>query len=485
MPKPETERIHDLSVRTGIFRSKLIEEFGLVDTAGEATGKDAPVHSVWELFNEKTGDPELLNKLLKETPMQLVKFNQVRRNFTSRDKEQDRRLLRVSATRHVPLAVWAHWVTTHSWFVNFIIFIIVLNAILLGISTDLDEAVYPEVIQAFTLIDQISLIIYFSEMVLKWIDSFWGYWESGWNVFDFTVTSVSVIPEIFGLVNGGSPSFIRLAKNLRVFRVLRSLKLLGQFENLRIIVSTILTAFSSMGFILLLVAVMIYIFAVFGISLFQSYTNSTRTDLFYHQRFSNLWQAIITLFQIMTFDHWYAITQDIAQVVNIGIVAVYVILWIWLAAFVFRNVFIGVMVKNFEQIAEKLTAEVKKERRELSRKVQRKKLDNMLEVQRNRMNPRKSLAQVGMPGPADGVGETENAPAIPALMSDAMDIDKWEATVKESFAKDQKDRDSDVLWPRDTLFNYLQLMEKLQENMKEYQELQLMAAWALMEMHDS
>ena len=48
-----------------------------------------------------------------------------------------------------------------------------------------------------------------------------------------------------------------------------------------------------------------------------------------------------------------------------------------------------------------------------------------------------------------------------------------------------KDNSAETMWPRDTLFEYLQTMEKLQENMQEYQELQHIAACALFEIAES
>ena len=47
------------------------------------------------------------------------------------------------------------------------------------------------------------------------------------------------------------------------------------------------------------------------------------------------------------------------------------------------------------------------------------------------------------------------------------------------------DKQTETLWPRDTLFDYLQALERLQENVKEYQELQHMAAVALMQIYDT
>ena len=58
---------------------------------------------------------------------------------------------------------------------------------------------------------------------------------------------------------------------------------------------------------------------------------------------SGLGNALISVFQILTFDHWYAILTDIAKVCGYYAAVPYFITWIWLGAFVFRNVFIGVM----------------------------------------------------------------------------------------------------------------------------------------------
>jgi hypothetical protein len=115
----------DLSSRTHIYRSKLLDEFNL----GEGTEtKGAPILSsadleggtfgcvlVFEMERELTNhlDVDAFKKLLRETPHQLIKFKLLKRSKDDFLKRQlDRRLLRVGSKNALPLAVWAKWITT-------------------------------------------------------------------------------------------------------------------------------------------------------------------------------------------------------------------------------------------------------------------------------------------------------------------------------------------------------------------------------------
>ena len=59
--------------------------------------------------------------------------------------------------------------------------------------------------------------------------------------------------------------------------------------------------------------------------------------------FSTLKNAFITLFQLFTLDHWYEILNDMVKAVNPVVAKIYVLLWICIGAFVFRNIFAGIM----------------------------------------------------------------------------------------------------------------------------------------------
>jgi cation channel sperm-associated protein 2 len=70
------------------------------------------------------------------------------------------------------------------------------------------------------------------------------------------------------------------------------------------------------------------------------------------------------------------------------------------------------------------------------------------------------------------------------LVKSQMNSKEWEKTVQETMVALSTGKRREVLWPKDTLFRYLRCMESLQENMREYQELQHLANWALLDMND-
>lgn len=107
----------DLSTRTQIYRSRLMEEFSLAE--GESKG--APLYSSNEIEDGKKGnqqpglilsDKDLMKKILKEQPHQLIKFKLIKRSRDDFLKRQlDRRILRVSSKNNLPFGVWAKWIT--------------------------------------------------------------------------------------------------------------------------------------------------------------------------------------------------------------------------------------------------------------------------------------------------------------------------------------------------------------------------------------
>ena len=98
-----------------------------------------------------------------------------------------------------------------------------------------------------------------------------------------------------------------------------------------------------MGFILLLLGIITYMFGIFAINLFESYSNSTKPGLKYQEKFRDLPQAVISLFQLLTLDQWYSIEADVRLVVSPIVSVAFFVTWVWVGAFIFRNIFVGVM----------------------------------------------------------------------------------------------------------------------------------------------
>jgi cation channel sperm-associated protein 2 len=60
---------------------------------------------------------------------------------------------------------------------------------------------------------------------------------------------------------------------------------------------------------------------------------------------SNVQTAFQTLFILITLDQWEALVLEMQQIVSPVTCLVYVISWVWLGAFIFRNIIVGVMGK--------------------------------------------------------------------------------------------------------------------------------------------
>ena len=120
-------------------------------------------------------------------------------------------------------------------------------------------------------------------------------------------------------------------------------------------------------------ALLFYIFGVLAMNLFEPYIQHNNADglLLYQRRFKDFPSVLMTLWQLLTLDNWYLIEQDVRQVnitalpvaaVGLGNTCVcaqlcgvwqtviFFIAWVWVGAFIFRNVFIGVMVRHFDQM---------------------------------------------------------------------------------------------------------------------------------------
>lgn len=115
--------------------------------------------------------------------------------------------------------------------------------------------------------------------------------EGASNTFDFLIVIFSV-PQISSLA-GGKATVIRLVTKL--FKLARIVKLLRAVPALNIIISGLMSGLESVGYILLLLFMIIYIYAILGVIFFHS------TDPFY---FDSILVAMMTLFHVLTFDNW-------------------------------------------------------------------------------------------------------------------------------------------------------------------------------------
>lgn len=223
----------------------------------------------------------------------------------------------------------AKQIVSSALFQKFIFVVIFINAITIGIETaDLDPVTH----HALSVFDSICLGIYVIEAVLKLVAWRGSYFRDGWNVFDFSIILISLLPSA---ILPFPSQVIRILRVLRVFRVLR---LVSAFKEIRIIVQAIGKAIPGMAWTAFLLLIVYYIFAVIG------------TDLYGQAQpeyFGNLGASFFTLFQTMTLDDWAAGIARKLIVTHPGAI-VYFVLYVIISAFIIVNIVLGIIVDVFE-----------------------------------------------------------------------------------------------------------------------------------------
>jgi voltage-gated sodium channel len=213
------------------------------------------------------------------------------------------------------------------WFEPFMIGLILFNAVLIGLETSKDFAArYDDLLH---LGNHIILGVFILEALLKITavaPRFQLYFGNGWNLFDFTIVVLSLIPatEEFALV-------------ARLVRILRVLRLVSAVPQLRLIVATLVRSIPSMGHVILLMSIIFYIYAVTGFHLYHEHDP---------ERWGSLGAALLTLFQMVTLEGWVEVMETAMELHD----------WSWInfisfvliGTFVMLNLFIAVVINNLD-----------------------------------------------------------------------------------------------------------------------------------------
>lgn len=206
-----------------------------------------------------------------------------------------------------------------------IIAVIVFNAITLGLETSTTVQHYAG--DVLMVIENIVLAIFVAEILIKMYAFELRFFKSGWNVFDFIIVGIALVP-------ASGPFAI-----LRALRILRILRLVTKIQRLRHIVESLLKALPSIGWIALLLMMVFYIFAVMGTQLYGEA---------FPEDFGHLGRTLYSLFQIMTLESWSeAIGRPVME--EFPYAWLYFVSFILLTAFTVLNLFIGIIVNTMQE----------------------------------------------------------------------------------------------------------------------------------------
>ena len=238
----------------------------------------------------------------------------------------------------------ARRITRSRSFQNFITGVIVLAGILVGIETSpAAVAAYGDVLHA---LDRVVLAIFLLEIAVKVTAEGkrpWRYFADPFNVFDFVIVTVTVLP-----IGGQYVTVLRLLRLLRVLRLVHAL------PQLQILVSALLKSIPSMAYVGVFLGLLFYVYGVAGVFLFGQ--NDPR-------HFGALDSAMLTLFTVVTLEGWAELmyTQLHGCDPNDALcktpeahpllAPVYFVTFVLFGTMIVLNLFIGVIMNSMQQAA--------------------------------------------------------------------------------------------------------------------------------------
>ncbi|KAM6295394.1 sodium channel protein type 4 subunit alpha isoform 2-T2 [Aegotheles albertisi] len=283
-------------------------------------------------------------------------------------------------------------IVEHDWFETFIVFMILLSSGALAF-----EDIYIEQRKVIRIMleyaDKVFSYIFIIEMLLKWVAyGFKVYFTNAWCWLDFLIVDVSIISLT---ANWLGYSELGPIKSLRTLRALRPLRALSRFEGMRVVVNALVGAIPSIMNVLLVCLIFWLIFSIMGVNLFAGKyyrcVNTTSGELFdisvvnnwsdcmallytnevrwvnVKVNFDNVGLGYLSLLQVATFKGWMDImyaavdSREIEEqpVYEINLyMYIYFVIFIIFGSFFTLNLFIGVIIDNFNQQKKKISKDI-------------------------------------------------------------------------------------------------------------------------------
>jgi len=234
---------------------------------------------------------------------------------------------------------WLFQLKSNRLFELFVISIIIISALEIGAKTfDLSD----NALVFMAALDVFITLFFLTEIIIRFVadPDKKHFFRSGWNVFDTLVVAISLIPV-------DDSEMVLLARLIRVFRVLRMVSVIPE---LRVLINSLIKALPQLGYVMLLLFIIFYIYAAIGSFLF-GHINSVL--------WGNIAISMLTLFRVMTFEDWTDVQYETMEVYPFS--WIYYLSFIFFTAFAFLNMVIGIVVNVMEEEQSKIKREKMKD----------------------------------------------------------------------------------------------------------------------------
>uniref|UniRef100_A0A8C3EPD8 Voltage-dependent L-type calcium channel subunit alpha n=1 Tax=Corvus moneduloides TaxID=1196302 RepID=A0A8C3EPD8_CORMO len=227
---------------------------------------------------------------------------------------------------------------------------------------------------AWNTFDSLIVIGSIVDVVLSEADH---YFTDAWNTFDalivvgsvvdIAITEVNVSSNCSCTKNRESRNSARISITFfRLFRVMRLVKLLSRGEGIRTLLWTFIKSFQALPYVALLIAMLFFIYAVIGMQVFGKVAMRDNNQINRNNNFQTFPQAVLLLFRCATGEAWQEIMLaclpgkrcDPESDYNPGeeytcgsnFAIIYFISFYMLCAFLIINLFVAVIMDNFDYL---------------------------------------------------------------------------------------------------------------------------------------
>uniref|UniRef100_A0A3B4UKG0 Voltage-dependent L-type calcium channel subunit alpha n=1 Tax=Seriola dumerili TaxID=41447 RepID=A0A3B4UKG0_SERDU len=269
--------------------------------------------------------------------------------------------------RYIPKNPYQYkfWYVVNSTGFEYIMFVLImLNTLCLAVQHYGQSTTFNYVMD---ILNMVFTAVFTVEMVLKLI-AFKprGYFGDAWNVFDALVVIGSIVDIVLSEIDNTEDSARISITFFRLFRVMRLVKLLSRGEGIRTLLWTFIKSFQALPYVALLIAMLFFIYAVIGMQVFGKIAMVDGTHINRNNNFQTFPQAVLLLFRCATGEAWQEImlacmpgklcdpesdyNPGEEMTCGSGFAIVYFITFYMLCAFLIINLFVAVIMDNFDYL---------------------------------------------------------------------------------------------------------------------------------------
>ncbi|XP_067286904.1 calcium channel, voltage-dependent, L type, alpha 1D subunit, a isoform X12 [Pseudorasbora parva] len=269
--------------------------------------------------------------------------------------------------RYIPKNPYQYkfWYVVNSTGFEYIMFVLILlNTICLAVQHYGQSDLFNYVMD---ILNMVFTAVFTVEMVLKLI-AFKPrhYFTDAWNTFDALIVVGSVVDIAITEVNNTEDSARISITFFRLFRVMRLVKLLSRGEGIRTLLWTFIKSFQALPYVALLIAMLFFIYAVIGMQVFGKIAMVDHTQINRNNNFQTFPQAVLLLFRCATGEAWQEImlacmpgklcdpesdyNPGEEMTCGSGFAIIYFITFYMLCAFLIINLFVAVIMDNFDYL---------------------------------------------------------------------------------------------------------------------------------------